>query len=167
MNKTDEIIFNLRLTPHPEGGFYRETYRSPDEIEQDDLAEEFKGRRSFSTCIYFLLTSDTFSAFHKIRQDEIWHFYDGSPLRLHMINDTGIHSEVIIGKEFGKGQIPQFVIPAGTWFAAKVINENDHTLLGCTVSPGFDFKDFTLAIRNDLIKSFPQHTEIITQLTRN
>jgi uncharacterized protein len=167
MKKTDEIIINLRLSPHPEGGFYRETYRSADEIEQDDLYEEFNGRRSFSTCIYFLLTSDTFSAFHKIRQDEIWHFYDGSPLRLHMISDKGIYSDVIIGREFSKGQIPQFVIPAGTWFAAEVLNENDHTLLGCTVSPGFDFQDFTLAHRNDLIKSFPQHAELITQLTRS
>jgi uncharacterized protein len=167
MKKTDEIILNLRLTPHPEGGYYRETYRSPDEIEQDDLGDEYNGRRSFSTCIYFLLTSDTFSAFHKIRQDEIWHFYDGSPLRLHMISEKGEYSDVIIGNDFGKGQTPQFVIPAGTWFAANVMNENDHTLLGCTVSPGFDFKDFTLAQRNELIKSFPQHTELITQLTRS
>jgi uncharacterized protein len=167
MKKTDEIIRNLRLIPHPEGGFYRETYRSPDEIEQDDLDEEFNGRRSFSSCIYFLLTSDSFSAFHKIRQDEIWHYYDGSPIRLHMIDGKGVYSDVIIGIEFIEGQVPQFVISAGTWFAAEVVNENDYTLLGCTVSPGFDFKDFTLAKRNDLMRSFPEHSDIIVRLTRN
>jgi uncharacterized protein len=165
MKQADEIIRKLELIPHPEGGYYRETYRSPDEIEQDDLSEEFNGRRSFSSCIYFLLTSETFSAFHKIKQDEIWHFYDGSPVRLHMINKEGTYSNLIIGRDLDKGQVPQYVIAAGTWFAAEVVNENDYTLLGCTVSPGFDFKDFTLADRNDLIETLPQHREIIKRLT--
>jgi len=165
MKKSDDIIRKLQLQPHPEGGYFRETYRSPDEIEQDDLSEKFNGRRSFSTCIYFLLTSDTFSAFHKIQQDEIWHFYEGSPLLLHMINTEGAFSNVIIGSDLDNGQIPQFVVPAGTWFGAKVINENDFTLLGCTVSPGFDFRDFTLAKRADLLESFPQHEKIISELT--
>jgi uncharacterized protein len=167
MKPADEIIRKLQLTPHPEGGFYRETYRSTDEIEQDDLGEEFNGRRSFSSCIYFLLTSETFSAFHRIKQDEIWHFYDGSPIMLHMISDKGVYSNAIIGRQLNKGQLPQFVIMARTWFAATVVNENDYSLLGCTVSPGFDFRDFALANRNDMLKDFPQHSEIITQLTIN
>lgn len=165
MKKADEIIRTLGLMPHPEGGFFKETYRSKEEIEQDDLSEEFNGRRHFSTCIYFMLTSDSFSALHRIRQDEIWHYYDGSPLTLHMIKPDGAYSSVIIGKDISAGQLPQFVIPAGTWFGATVINADDYTLLGCTVSPGFDFKDFTLAKRETLLKEFPQHTDIIMRLT--
>ena len=110
MKKADALIRKLKLVPHPEGGFFRETYRSSGKIEQDDLGPDFNGRRSCSTCIYFLLTSDSFSAFHKVRQDEIWHFYDGSPIRLHIIGVKGAYSTVIIGKDIEEGQIPQYVI---------------------------------------------------------
>jgi len=167
MSRIDDIIKTLDLKPHPEGGYFRETYRSEGEILQKCLNHNFTGNRNYSTCIYFLLTSVAFSAFHKIRQDEIWHFYDGSPLQLYMISPEGKHSNAIIGKEIIKGQVPQFVVPSSTWFAASVVKKNNFALLGCTVSPGFDFSDFTLADRNNLIKSFPQHKEIITRLTRD
>jgi predicted cupin superfamily sugar epimerase len=165
MKQADKIIRKLKLIPHPEGGYFRETYRSSGKIEQDDMGVEFSGRRSFSTCIYFLLTGDTFSAFHRIRQDEIWHFYDGSPIRLHIISKKGVYSNVIIGRDLDEGQIPQFVVDAGTWFAATIVDKNDYSLLGCTVSPGFDFRDFELAKRDNLIKEFPQHEKIIKELT--
>jgi uncharacterized protein len=167
MKKADELIKKLKLVPHPEGGYFRETYRSFGKIEQDDLGPDFNGRRSCSTCIYFLLTSDSFSAFHKVRQDEIWHFYDGSPIRLHIIGAKGAYSAVIIGKNIDKGEVPQYVIVGETWFAAEVVNQNDYSLFGCTVSPGFDFRDFTLATKDELIKKFPKLRDIITQFTRN
>ena len=105
MKKADEIIRILGLIPHPEGGYFKETYRSTDEIEQDDLSEGFNGRRNFSTCIYFLLTSDSFSALHRIKQDEIWHYYDGSSLKLHMISPAGEYSCAIIGRDLNAGQV--------------------------------------------------------------
>lgn len=166
MKRIDKIITDLKLEPHPEGGYFRETYRSTELVAQDNLGANYVGERNFSTCIYFLLKSDLFSAFHRIQQDEIWHFYDGSPICLHMISSTGVYSFVLIGRNLEAGQIPQFVVPGGCWFAANVINEADYSLVGCTVSPGFDFRDFELAQRTDLIKLFPNHEKIIVQLTR-
>ncbi len=114
-----------------------------------------------------MLTSDTFSAFHKINQDEIWHFYEGSALKLYVISDKGEYSEHVIGNDFAAGQVPQFVVPGGHWFAAKTIETDSYSFVGCTVSPGFDFADFVLPKREELISKFPQHQEIISQLTRN
>lgn len=163
--KLDEIIQKLELKPHPEGGYFRETYRCKGEIPKDCLGSEFSDKRNFSTCIYFLLTSDSFSAFHRIKQDEIWHFYYGSPICLHIINKEGVYSKVIIGNDFLEGQIPQFIVPAGDWFAATVLNSESFSLMGCTVSPGFDFDDFELPLRSELVTLFPEHKEIITELT--
>ena len=162
-----QIILNLRLQPHPEGGFFRETYRSTGVINPESLNSQYNGFRNYSTCIYFLLTSDVFSAFHRIHQDEIWHFYIGSPIYLHIITEDGEYSKTAIGCDIAQGQIPQFVVPGESWFAATVINSDDYSLLGCTVSPGFDFSDFELPSRNVLIERFPQHKEIITKLTRD
>lgn len=166
MNTVQKIIDKLKLQPHPEGGYFRETYRSAGFISEDSLSSEFIGDRNYSTCIYFLLTSETFSAFHRINQDEIWHFYKGSPLKLHMISEEGIYSYVTIGNNFEKGELPQFVVPAKCWFAAEVVNKNSFTLSGCTVSPGFDFRDFEMPKRKDLISKFPHYQTIITKFTR-
>lgn len=165
-NKIQKIIEKLKLLPHPEGGYYKETYRSSGLIQSENLGHAFTEARNYATSIYFMLTSDTFSAFHKINQDEIWHFYDGSPILLHVISDSGNHTQQIIGKDLFNGQNPQIVVPANHWFAATVINKNDYSLVGCGVSPGFDFKDFTLPTREQLLQKFPQHEEIITALTR-
>lgn len=166
MNSIEEIISGLDLKPHPEGGYFRETYRSENHIDENCLTSNYKGKKNYSTCIYFLLTSDIFSAFHRIQQDEIWHFYSGSPIRLHTLSEFGRHSEFIIGNDFAKGQVPQLVVPGGHWFGAEVINLNDYSLVGCTVSPGFDFEDFELATRQELISLFPENEKIITKLTR-
>ena len=162
-----QIIKKLSLQPHPEGGFFRETYRSKGVIKADSLDTSYQGERNYSTCIYFLLISDMFSAFHRILQDEIWHFYDGSPIELYSITKDGIYTTTVIGRDIEKGEIPQFVVPGGSWFAASVIRDDDYTLVGCTVAPGFDFLDFELAVRCELITKFPQHKEIITRLTRD
>ncbi len=166
MDQIEAIVKELDLKPHPEGGYFKETYRSNGVIKEDSLHSNYGGKRNYSTCIYFLLTSETFSAFHKIKQDEIWHFYAGSPILLHTISETGNHSEFIIGNDLTSGETPQLVVPGDHWFAATVINDNDYALVGCTVAPGFDFNDFVLADREELIRKFPQHQQVITRLTR-
>ena len=165
MKKLKQIIEKLELEPHPEGGYFRETYRSKGDISQENLGTEFNSSRNYSTCIFFLLTSESFSAFHRIKQDEIWHFYDGSPIRLHTISEGGDHNEYVIGKDILNGEQPQLVVNAGDWFAAEVINEDDFSLVGCTVSPGFSFEDFELPARKELISIFPQHKDLITEFT--
>lgn len=166
MTQSEKIIQKLQLEPHPEGGFFKETYRSKGAINQDNLGDNYQGRRNYSTCIYFLLKSDKFSAFHKIHQDEIWHYYQGSSVRIHMISKDGSYSNVVVGCDFDQDELPQFVVPGNTYFAAEVVNQNDFTLVGCTVSPGFDFKDFELSKREELLEQFPQHSEVISNFTR-
>lgn len=165
MSELQKLIDLLELQPHPEGGYYKETYRSTGVISANNPAWEFSSDRNFSTCIYFLLTSEAFSAFHRIGQDEIWHFYKGAPIRLHLIDGDGIHSEVLIGADLEKGQQPQFVVPAGCWFAAEVVEPDAYGLVGCTVSPGFDFADFELASRTGLIDQYPELSDLINKFT--
>ena len=166
MTRKDYLIKKLELKPHPEGGYFRETYRSKGIIRQISIGTDFKGDRIFSTCIYFLLTADEFSAFHKLAQDEIWHFYEGSPIEMHMISSTGEHSVQVIGTDLENGHSPQFAVPGGTWFASGILNGGDYALVGCTVSPGFNYRDFELGHRAFLVSEFPQHEEIITKYTR-
>ena len=166
MDRIQELVSKLGLQEHPEGGFYKETYRSKGVIPREVLPEEFSGPRNYSTGIYFLLTSDTFSAFHKIHQDELWHFYEGSPLIVHMIDSEGKYATQKLGLNFEAGEVPQFMVPAGVWFGAEVSDTGSYTLTGCTVAPGFDFEDFEMAERESLISLFPTHTAIIEKLTR-
>ena len=160
------LINKLGLQAHPEGGYFKETYRSEGLIKANTLDSDFDGDRNFSTGIYYLLTSNGFSAFHRINQDEMWHFYDGSPLIIHMITEDGHYSKVEVGNDIVNGQQLQYVVPAGVWFGAKVKEAESYSLVGCTVAPGFDFKDFELADRKNLQAAYPQHWEIITALTR-
>ncbi len=167
MNNLKEIIQKLELKPHPEGGYYKETYRSTGELSESELGSNYQGSRNYSTSIYFLLTSNDFSAFHRIQQDEIWHFYMGSPILLHTISEKGIHSKFTIGNNLLKGELPQLVVPGGHWFGAEVMDKDAFALVGCTVAPGFDFKDFDLPTRQDLIDIFPKHEQIISKLSHN
>ncbi|MCT4581646.1 MAG: cupin domain-containing protein [Flavobacteriales bacterium] len=164
--KIDQLVTTLDLLPHPEGGFYKEVYRSNNIISKESLSSNFKGDRSYCTSIYFLLTSENFSAFHRIQQDEIWNFYEGSPLLVHVIDKDGKYTCHEIGMDPEKNLFPQLVVPAGAWFASSVKHENDYAFVGCTVAPGFDFEDFELANRQALIQEHPEHQDIITQLTR-
>ena len=166
MLSAQDIIQKLNLQEHPEGGYFKETYRSVGEISLDDLEDGYAGKRNYSTAIYFLLTSNNFSAFHRVRQDEFWHFHTGSPLELHMISEEGNCSSIIIGNNLEKDETPQFVVPGGHWFAASVIGKDSYSLVSCTVSPGFDFEDFELADGEKLIERYPEHKEIIKRFTR-
>jgi len=163
----EQIIAILNLQKHPEGGYFRETYRSNEIIPNSSLGQKYTGDRNHSTGIYFLLTSEKFSAFHKINQDEMWHYYKGTPLKLHIISSSGDYSYVMIGNDFDNGEVPQFTVKGGDWFAAEVLENDAFTLVGCTVAPGFDFADFVLPKREELIGLFPQHSKVITKLTHH
>lgn len=165
--KAEYYIKKLGLQKHPEGGWFKEVYRSDEEIAGGHLPERYSGSRHHSTSIYFLLTSDTFSAFHRIKSDELWHFYVGSPVTIYMIDDKGMYSEIKLGRDIDAGEVFQCVIPKSVWFGAKVNSADSFCLVGCTVAPGFHFDDFELAERDELLKLFPQYKEIIERLTGN
>ena len=167
MKNVEKIIKKLDLQPHPEGGYFKEVYRSKTEIPGHVLGENFNGDRNCSTSIYFLLTSENFSAFHRIRQDEIWHFYMGSAIDLHVITEKGDHKKYIIGNDLEADELLQLVVPAGDWFAAEVNKPDSFALVGCTVSPGFSFEDFELPSRYELLNKFPQHRDLITKFTHS
>jgi predicted cupin superfamily sugar epimerase len=160
------LIDEYQLLPHPEGGWYKETYRSKATIISSDLSPEQSGDRSFSTAIYFLLEQGNFSAFHRIKSDECWHFYAGETLVIHMINESGVLTTVRLGSDSRNGEVYQFVVPANTWFASIPSTTAIFSFVGCTVSPGFDFIDFELAKASNLIDQFPQHRDLIISLTR-
>jgi predicted cupin superfamily sugar epimerase len=166
MNSMETIIQELDLSPHPEGGYFRETYRSTGAISEAELDGPYEGERNFATSIYFLLHSETFSAFHKIHQDEQWHFYMGEPIKLHVIAPNGDYWWKDIGIDLSKGEVPQYTVPGGHWFAAEVPTKDSFALTGCTVAPGFDFRDFQMPKQTELINLFPQHINIIKRLTR-
>lgn len=166
MSMTQTWITQLQLQPHPEGGFFREVYRAAEEIPASALPPRFSGNRSFATSIYFLLRAEDISALHRIQQDEIWHFYAGSPLDIHLITPAGEHRVLKLGPDLAGGQQLQQVVSAGCWFGARVPPPGDYALVGCTVAPGFDFADFELADRATLLAQYPQHHAIIDMLTR-
>lgn len=165
-NRINELVDKLDLQEHVEGGFFKETYRSDSIITKEALTENFDGDRNYSTGIFFLLTSDNFSAFHRIKQDEMWHFYEGSPLTIHMIDENGDYTFQRLGLDLNRGELPQFTVPKNTWFASEVEDPNTYCLAGCTVSPGFDFEDFELAERKMLIEAYLDYKEVIHRLTR-
>ena len=160
-------IDRLQLRPHPEGGFYRETYRAQLQISRSALPDGFHGPRSASTAIYFLIDGTNFSAFHRLAADEIWHFYAGNALAIEVIDPPGHHSRVLLGNNPDAGESLQAVIPAGCWFASHVRHSESFSLVGCTVAPGFDFSDFEIAERASLVGQYPQHSELIKLLTRD
>lgn len=164
--KVSTLIKQLDLQPHPEGGFFKETYRSEGSISNQNLSV-YSGGRNHSTCIYYMLVSGSFSAFHRIHQDEIWHFYDGSPVELHTISPEGVHEHYLIGRDISGGEIPQLVVPGNHWFASKVAEPDSYSLVGCTVAPGFDFDDFELADKNELLEKYPEHKTLIMEFTRD
>jgi predicted cupin superfamily sugar epimerase len=164
MQTADYWIHHLHLQAHPEGGFYRETYRSTEFISTSALPSRFAGNRSFSTAIYFLLRSEDRSLLHRIQSDELWHFHAGTSLSIYVFDAFGltIHR---LGNNPEKGESLQIVVPAGSWFGALVNDANGYTLSGCTVAPGFDFQDFELASRKNLTSEFPEHRSVIEMLT--
>lgn len=154
-DRIQEIVDYYKMKPHPEGGFYAETYRSTQNFETPN------GKRSASTAIMFLITKDSISHFHRLTSDEGWHFYEGDPLRLLQLNPKGELSEIKMGPNSWQDEKFQHIVPAGDWFAST--SYGDYSLVGCTVSPGFEFQDFEMADKKELKKEFPQHEDILEQ----
>ena len=150
------LIQQLDLLPHPEGGFYKETYRSVETC--------LNGTRNVQTAIYFLLTSENVSHFHRIKSDEIWYFHAGSPLVVHTLTEKG-HTEYLVGNDVLAGQTPQLLVPKNTIFGSSVLEKDSYSLVSCSVAPGFDFADFELFTKADLMNDYPAFEGIINLLT--
>lgn len=164
MDSAQQVIDCLGLLPHPEGGFYAETFRAP------ALPFELprRGPRSASTAIYFLLRAQDFSALHTVSSDEVWHHYAGDALELHCFGAHGAHRQVRLGTRLAEGERPQHVVLQGELQGARVsAGPHGFALCGCTVAPGFDFADFSLPSRADLLRLLPAHAELVTALTRD
>lgn len=159
-------ISKLGLTEHPEGGYFAPAYRSSELLVKECLPPRFPGARPVVSSIYYLLAGDQFSAFHRIKSVEIWQFCSGSPLLLHILDKEGNLSEKKVGKDPERGESFQSAVEPGCWFGAKVSNPENFSLVNCIVAPGFDFEDFELARREELISLYPRHREIIEKLTR-
>lgn len=162
----EELVQTYSLLPHPEGGYYKETYRSKDTVASGSGMIRFGGERSMSTAIYFLITAGNFSAFHRIKSDEIWHFYTGGALMVHVLHEDGRYEQIKVGNNPAAGEVFQAVVPAGAWFASECAHDVAFSFVGCTVSPGFGFADFELAYADALIQGYPDHATLIQRLCR-
>lgn len=161
MNPThaSDWINQLQLLPHPEGGYYIETYRSTAEAAFDG----FNGKRNISTAIYFLLQEKDKSHFHRISSDELWFFHEGTTLEIFILTEDKVET-ITLGKNILNAEQLQAIIPAGVWFGARVKDQQGYALVSCTVAPGFDFNDFELGRKKELLTLFPQHAAMIEEL---
>lgn len=166
MTNATDYVQQLQLQPHPEGGYYSRTYASEEMIPAHALPVRFGADRYISTAIYFLLEGKNFSAFHRIKSDEVWHFYAGIGLDIYVIHPDGGAEVLHLGNDLANGFSFQHVVQAGCWFASKPVQEDGFSLVGCTVAPGFDFADFELAEKKELLKQYPQHGKWIEMLCR-
>ncbi|TAL75544.1 MAG: cupin domain-containing protein [Burkholderiaceae bacterium] len=158
------LVHQFDLQPHPEGGYYRETYRCEERVQRLQSGQE----RSASTAIYYLLSGDAYSAWHRIRSDELWHFHAGCPLDIHVLDDLGQLRTLRLGNVLEDPSARfQAVVPAGRWFAAERIDHRSYSFVGCTVAPGFEFSEFELADAAQLQMQYPQHAALIQRLGRS
>jgi predicted cupin superfamily sugar epimerase len=163
MDRAQELIDRLGLIPHPERGYYVETYRAP--LAVDRLPHG--GPRAASTAIYFLVTrAQPTTYLHRLKSDELFHLYEGGPLDVLLLSDGGGGQVRRLGLDVAAGARPQLVIAAGTWFAVELAGEASHCLFGCTVAPGFDFADFELAEGPELAVRHPEHAARIARMSR-
>lgn len=165
-HQAQKYIDKLQLKPHPEGGYYKEIYRAGEMILPEHLPKRYKSSRNFSTSIYFLLERNQVSNFHRLKSDEQWHFYDGSSIVIYVIDEAGNLSKILLGRNIDRGESLQTIIKRNSWFSAELSDKTSFALIGCTVAPGFDFNDFELGKRNEMIKTFPQFRELIYKLAK-
>jgi predicted cupin superfamily sugar epimerase len=160
------IVERFELVPHPEGGYFREVYRSATRLEHPGIPPGVPAGRTAATLIYFLLSGKDFSAFHRVRfSDEIWHLYAGGPLELHLIDAAGRLERRELTSNVLEGE-PTAMVPAGTWQSARLSEGASFALGGCSVAPGFDYEDFEMPAATELIERFPRHAATIRELTR-
>jgi predicted cupin superfamily sugar epimerase len=161
MQNAEYWIQHLSLLPHPEGGFYKEIFRSNLEILNESLPYGFKGARRLCTSIYYLLRAGEISRLHRLKADELWYYHIGSSIKIYMIDQEGHKQVRFLGPKIEKAEQLQIVIPAGTIFGAELTNTDSYSLFGCLVSPGFEFEDFELFKKEDLLQAYPKHSDII------
>jgi len=160
-------IRQLGLSHHPGGGYYKVTFRSSAAEESNESQNFQTGGMVFSwNTIYYLLDHEEFSPFHRIKADEIWHFYLGSPITIYSINPEGMLFEKKLGQNPANRELFQAHMIAGHWFAASVENEDSYALVGCTIAPGINFSQFEIGRRNGLISRFPRHKDLIMRFTK-
>lgn len=164
MSRAEVWTRRLDLKPHPEGGAYRETYRALESIPGSGLPARFTGDRALATAIYFLLLPGQVSRFHRLKADEVWHLYDGGPAVLHVLDPETGYRSLRLGLDAERGEAPQLVVKAGCWFAAELEPGAELLLAGCTMAPGFEFADFELGKREDLLAEFPAQAGLIGRL---
>ncbi len=168
MLTAERIIKLYNMKPLPgEGGYYVETYRSAENIERSSLPERYGSDKSHSTAIFYLLTPDTRSRIHRLKSDEVYHFYMGDPVELVLIHPSGTIKVIFLGHDIRAGQFVQAVVPAGIWQGAFLLDGGQFALMGVTVAPGFDFPDTELGVGEELLEQYPQHKDIIIRLTRD
>lgn len=160
------IIDKLNLKPHPEGGYFSETYRSVENLPESSLPFRYKGQRSIGTCIYYLLTPDTFSAMHRLKSDEIFHFYMGDPVEMTLLFPGGTTQTILLGHDILNGALPQVVVPANVWQGSRLRDGGKYALLGTTVAPGFEFDDIETGDRTELYRLYPDQKDKIKLLTK-
>lgn len=165
MHSAEFWIEKLGLESHPEGGYFKQTYKSAGTFTSSIGPNEGNLKRSFSTGIYFLLSNNNFSAFHRIKSDEMWHFYDGEAIEIFFIDLEGSLNKILLGNNPENGEVFQAIVPANCWFASQMAGTGKYALVGCTVAPGFEFEDFEMAKREELLSLYPLHSHIITRLT--
>jgi len=166
----DALIEKLGLIPHPERGYYRETYRASTEVQREPRVSRpgAPDIRAASTAIYFLVTADEPATFlHRLLSDEVFHLYDGGPLEIVRLFADGNWDVAVLGMNLDAGERPQIVIPAGTWFGTELRAGASHCLVGCTVAPGFDFADFELAQGPELEARYPAAADRIRRMSRS
>ncbi len=166
MDRAQRFIERLCLKPHPEGGYYRETYRSSESIDHDALPSRYGEARRVGTAIYYLLIAGVFSAIHRVKTDEIWHFYCGDPVEILQLLPDGSGRITTLGSGIEGGMQPQTIVPWGAWQGARLVSDGEYALLGTTVAPGFEFADFEPGCRNDLLRMYAPFKDQIIALTR-
>jgi uncharacterized protein len=154
----------LSLEPHPEGGFFKSTFGSVEQVSDKELTVQYEGKRKLYTSIYFLLTSDNVSHFHRLKSDELWYFHAGSSLTVHVIHENGDYEEMKVGLNVENGDVLQALVPKNAIFGSSVSEPDAFSLVGCMVSPGFEFQDFELFSQAELLEKYPQHRDIIMKL---
>lgn len=166
MLTAEQIRELLKMLPHPiEGGYFAETYRSAATVPRGALGG-YQGDRSLSTAIYYLLTPETFSAMHRVRGDEMFHFYLGDPVEMLQLNLDGSGEVLLLGPDIASGMRLQHNVPGGVWQGSRVKKGGKYALLGTTMAPGFEYEDYETGQRAGLIARYPGYAELITALTR-
>jgi len=167
MLTAEQIRALLKLEPHPiEGGYFVETYQSALRIPRASLPTFYSSDRAAGTAIYYLLTPDTFSALHRLPGDEVFHFYVGDPVEMLQLKPDGSGEVVVLGHDIAAGMRPQHVVPGGVWQGSRLRAGGSYALLGTTMSPGFDYKDYESGTRQSLTQIYAQHSAMIASLTR-